>query len=98
MKGEVSVTNLVRGLEGVAARMSEATDTIDEKLVGVQQLAALTGVSPSTIRRLVRERRIPFLRIRGSIRFSPRKVLEFLAVEPRPPVRRRRVRPKGVAR
>ncbi len=75
--------------------MSMRADMLNEQLVATDEMATLAGVSPSTIRRLVKENGIPFVRVRGSLRFNPQRVIDYLSVEPKPPVRRRKAHTRG---
>ena len=45
-----------------------------ERLVTSQELAAYLAVSSSTLRRMIRGRRIPVVRVRGCLRFNIRAV------------------------
>lgn len=48
------------------------------KLYTVDELAEILCVSKVTIYRLVESRKIPFYKVKGSIRFSENDVLEYL--------------------
>lgn len=53
-----------------------------EKLVNVKEMAGLLRVSESTVRRLVREKKVPYFRLLGrSTRFDPEQVINALRVE-----------------
>lgn len=45
-------------------------DDIYSRLIDIDELAHALGVSVSTVRRMMRERRIPVIRLRRSIRFD----------------------------
>jgi excisionase family DNA binding protein len=47
-------------------------------LIGVEDLAAWLGVDVVFVRRLVAERRIPFLKIGKYVRFDPDEVAEWI--------------------
>lgn len=48
------------------------------KALKVEELADLLGVAIRTIYKEVEDNRIPFFRIRGSIRFDPHQVADWL--------------------
>jgi len=48
------------------------------KLLTIDELAERLGVTPRHIRRLVAERRVPFLRVGRFIRFDPAKIATWL--------------------
>ena len=48
------------------------------KLLTMDELAERLGVPPRHIRRLVAERRVPFLRVGRFIRFDPAKIATWL--------------------
>ncbi len=59
------------------------------KLLTMAELAETLGVTQRHVRRLVAERRVPFLKVGRFIRFDPAKIatwLERSAVSPLPPV------------
>ncbi len=47
-------------------------------LLDVGALADLLGVTPRFVRRLVQERRVPFLKIGKFVRFDPREIEEWI--------------------
>ena len=47
------------------------------KALKVEELADLLGVAMRTIYKEVEENRIPFFRVRGSIRFDPHQVADW---------------------
>jgi excisionase family DNA binding protein len=49
-----------------------------EKLIDVTQLAELLGVTVRHVRRLVAERRIPFVKIGSYVRFDPADVRAYV--------------------
>ncbi len=51
------------------------------KLLTMDELAERLGVTPRHIRRLVAERRVPFLRVGRFIRFDPAKIATWLDSE-----------------
>lgn len=48
------------------------------RMMEVDELAELTSVSPKTIYRMIQRRKLPALRIGGSIRLNPKEVAEWL--------------------
>ncbi len=48
------------------------------KLLTIDELAERLGVTHRHVRRLVTERRVPFLRVGRLIRFDPAKIVEWL--------------------
>lgn len=48
---------------------------LDRLALNRQEVASMLGVSPSTVTRMVEANEIPYVRLRGSLRF-PRKALE----------------------
>ena len=57
--------------------------TSGDDLLVVKEVAAIFRVSDQTVRRWVREKKIPYLRVCGSIRFR-RSDIEAFAVEVEP--------------
>ena len=57
--------------------MSEKT--VLERLLTVGEVAALLRLHPKTIERMVREGRIPSLRLGGRLRFRPSDIVSWLA-------------------
>lgn len=49
-----------------------------ERLVSVKELAALIGLSPSTIYALAERREIPVQRVRRRVMFSPQQITRWL--------------------
>lgn len=56
-------------------------DDIYSRLIDIDELAHALGVSVSTVRRMVREHRIPVIRLRKAIRFDIAMVRLSLARE-----------------
>jgi excisionase family DNA binding protein len=48
------------------------------ELLTVNEVAELLKVSPQTVRRLQSDRVIPFIKIRGSVRFTKSDITEYL--------------------
>jgi len=48
------------------------------KLLGVNELAELLGISPKTVYNLAQQRKIPFVRISNRLRFDPADVLQWV--------------------
>jgi excisionase family DNA binding protein len=48
------------------------------KLLSMDELAERLGVTHRHVRRLVAEKRVPFLRVGRFIRFDPAKIVEWL--------------------
>ena len=48
------------------------------KLLGVNELAELLGISPKTVYKLAQQRKIPFVRISNRLRFDPADVLQWV--------------------
>jgi excisionase family DNA binding protein len=73
-----------RGGVGDSAR-ARSHDAATPALVDRDAAAALLGTSARHIRRLVQERRIPYYRIGGKVRFSPTELqawVESMAIRP----------------
>lgn len=51
------------------------------ELLTIGDVAKLLKVSPSTVRRLKQGRRLPFIKVGGSIRFAKDDIVEFLKHE-----------------
>jgi excisionase family DNA binding protein len=71
----------------VATNPHSDTATTGTVLLDKDELAARLGVSERFVRRLVEERRIPYLKIGRIIRFDPAEIDRWLTpqrVEPRP--------------
>jgi excisionase family DNA binding protein len=49
-----------------------------ERLLKLREVSDFLQISPSTVYRLVEERKIPFIRVGGAIRFKPRNILEWV--------------------
>ena len=49
-----------------------------ERLVTARELGAFLAASPSTVMRLVRDKQVPVVRVRGMLRFDLGAVLEAL--------------------
>ena len=47
-------------------------------LLTIGDVAKLLKVSPQTVRRLQSDRIIPFIKIRGSVRFAENDIVEYL--------------------
>ena len=52
--------------------------TTESHLIGVQALAERLGVSQRFVRRLVAERRVPFLKIGKFVRFDPGEIADWV--------------------
>jgi excisionase family DNA binding protein len=50
----------------------------ETKLVSVEELAAIVGISARTVYRLVEDEKIPAYRVRRQLRFDQAEVLEAL--------------------
>jgi excisionase family DNA binding protein len=48
-----------------------------ERLLRLREVSDFLQISPSSVYRMVEERKIPFLRVGGAIRFKPRSILEW---------------------
>ena len=57
----------------------------DRELVGIPWVAARLGVTVRMVRRLVSQRRIPYLKVGGHVRFEPEEVERFIDGCKRPP-------------
>jgi excisionase family DNA binding protein len=57
---------------------SELEATTESHLIGVHALAERLGVSQRFVRRLVAERRVPFLKIGKFVRFDPTEIDEWV--------------------
>ena len=60
-----------------------ATDTLP-RLLSIDQLADHLGTSPRHIRRLIAERRIPYVKVGRLIRFDPAEIATWLDERRRP--------------
>lgn len=49
-----------------------------ERLLNTKELADYLGLAPQTIRVWVSQKRIPFLKIQGAVRFSEAEIQEIL--------------------
>lgn len=50
----------------------------DIQLLTIQDVAKLLNVSASTVRRLQSDRRIPFIKVGGCVRFTKDDIIAFL--------------------
>jgi excisionase family DNA binding protein len=57
------------------------------RLLTIDQLAQLLNVNARHVRRLVAERRVPFVKWRRFIRFDPTEIAAWLDAARRPPCR-----------
>lgn len=57
---------------------SDLVASTDGHLIGVPALADRLGVSQRFVRRLVAERRVPFLKIGKFVRFDPTEIEEWV--------------------
>lgn len=57
---------------------SSQVDPVSASLLSIEQLADWLGVTDRFIRRLVAERRVPFLKIGRFIRFDPAEIEHWL--------------------
>jgi excisionase family DNA binding protein len=48
------------------------------RLLSVSELTGLLGVSDETVYRMVREGQIPYVRVRGTIKFDPKALADWL--------------------
>jgi excisionase family DNA binding protein len=62
------------------------TDTIPQ-LLTIEQLADRLGITVRHVRRLVAERRVPYLKVGKLVRFDPADIADWLQNERRVPVR-----------
>ena len=49
-----------------------------ERLLKLREVSEFLQISPSSVYRLVLERKIPFIRVGGAIRFKPRSISEWV--------------------
>ncbi len=54
------------------------TRVFDRQLMDIDGLAERVGVGERFVRRLVEQRRIPFVKVGGLVRFDPRNVNEWI--------------------
>ncbi len=50
----------------------------DVELMTIKEVAAMLKISEPSVRRLQQERHVPFLKIRGAIRFEKTDILNYL--------------------
>jgi len=67
------------------------TDNSLPRLLTIDQVAAHLGTSPRHIRRLIAERRVPYLKVGRLVRFDPNDVAGWLEDSRRP-----QERPRGL--
>jgi excisionase family DNA binding protein len=56
----------------------ESASTLREALLDVEGVAAALGVTPRHVRRLVAERRVPFVKVGRFVRFDPKALDAWL--------------------
>jgi excisionase family DNA binding protein len=79
-------------VEHVVTSSSHSAAVID-RLLSLEEVAVLLATSPRHVKRLVYERRIPYVKVGRWVRFDHASLVAWLeehAVEPNPPVSRRR--------
>jgi excisionase family DNA binding protein len=78
----------VRGVLHDPAMTQKQTPPVEaalpDRLLNVQQLADLLGVNVRHIRRLVPERRVPFIKWGHLVRFDPHEIERWLHVNTEP--------------
>jgi len=52
--------------------------TSTKKFIRIPEVATLLGLSVSTIRGLVSQRKIPFMKLGGSVLFNPDEVIQYI--------------------
>ena len=57
---------------------TQADDQLPRRLLNITQLAELLGVNTRHVRRLVAERRIPFIKWGRLLRFDPDEIVDWL--------------------
>ena len=62
----------------VKKAMENKTQNTTIELLTIEDVAKLLRVSPSTVRRLQQGRRLPFIKIGGSVRFAKDDIIDFL--------------------
>lgn len=58
--------------------MKTHKESIGSRLFNTTEISDLIGVSKRTISNMIRDKRIPYLKIGKTVRFDPAKVLESL--------------------
>lgn len=58
--------------------MAESTDDLPAPLLNIKGLAALLGVDPRHVQRLVTEKRIPYIKWGHYVRFDPAEIRRWL--------------------
>ena len=58
--------------------MKTHKESIGSRLFNTTEISDLIGVSKTTISNMIRDKRIPYLKIGKTVRFDPAKVLESL--------------------
>ena len=58
--------------------LQQSKELFEIDLLTIKEVAELLRISGSLVRRLQQNRRIPFIKVGGSIRFNKRDVAEYL--------------------
>ena len=58
-----------------------------EQLLPIEKVARLIGIKVSTVRAWIRQRRIPFIKVGDSIRFSPKAIYNWVEAHKKPATR-----------
>jgi excisionase family DNA binding protein len=59
--------------------MSTRSTNASRRLLSIPEVASLCGVSPTTVRRLIRAGKLSALRVGGQIRVAPAELRRYLA-------------------
>lgn len=53
------------------------------ELIDAEQMAEILKINVQTLKKMAREEKIPYLRVGGSLRFNPEKVIKYFERIPR---------------
>lgn len=56
-----------------------------ERLIGIDEVAAILGVGSGTLYKWVWQKKIPYLKVNGALRFRPSELEAFISAKNQPP-------------
>lgn len=72
---------LLAGHTGDVLLFDNYIDDLSSPLLTISEVAGLLKISPSGVRRLQQQRRIPFLKVGGGVRFLKEDIRSYLSAQ-----------------